>query len=126
MTRLILIRHAEESPLISSLTFKDTLAPQQDRVSEKPEIMIPQEPSISTISETLVYQVQPALGTTPRENLQLWQRNRPEDITDILGTTAFEGYIDTPIQTLDSIYVKQPKRFLPLAEEANVWQRRSA
>ena len=37
---------------------------------------------------------------------------------DILGTTASKGCIHTPIQTLDGIYVKQPKRFLPLAEEA--------
>ena len=55
---------------------------------------------------------------TPIENSQLWDRNRPEDIADILGTTAFKGYIDTPIKTLDGTYVQQPKRFLPLAKEA--------
>ena len=37
---------------------------------------------------------------------------------DILGTAASKGYVQTPIQTLDGIYVKQPKQFLPLAEEA--------
>ena len=37
---------------------------------------------------------------------------------DILGTEAFEGYVQTPVQTLDGIYVNQPKRFLPLAKEA--------
>ena len=37
---------------------------------------------------------------------------------DILRTAAFEGYVQTPIQTLDSIYVNQLKQFLPLAEEA--------
>ena len=37
---------------------------------------------------------------------------------DVLGTTAFKGYVHTPIQTLDSMYIKQLKRFLPLAEEA--------
>ena len=58
------------------------------------------------------------LGTTHRENLQLRNRNRLEDITDILGTNAFEGYVNTPLQTLDGIVVQQPKRFLPLAEEA--------
>ena len=31
---------------------------------------------------------------------------------------AFQGYVNTPLQTLDSIVVQQPKRFLPLAEEA--------
>ena len=42
----------------------------------------------------------------------------PEDISDVLGTTAFQGYVNTPLQTLDGIVVQQPKRFLPLAEEA--------
>ena len=37
---------------------------------------------------------------------------------DIHGTAAFKGYIHTPIQTLDGIYVNQLKRFLPLAGEA--------
>ena len=32
--------------------------------------------------------------------------------------TAYEGYVQTPIQTLDGLYVNQPKHFLPLAEEA--------
>ena len=35
-----------------------------------------------------------------------------------MGTTAFQRYIETPIQTLDGIIVTQPKRFLPLAQEA--------
>ena len=36
---------------------------------------------------------------------------------DILGTAAYGGYIQTPIQTLDDIYINQLKQFLPLAEE---------
>ena len=66
----------------------------------------------------MTHQVQPLLGTTHRENLQLRNRNRPEDITDILGMNAFQGYVNTPLQTLDGIVVQQHKRFLPLAEEA--------
>ena len=31
---------------------------------------------------------------------------------------AYEGYVQTPIQTLDGLYVNQPKHFLPLAKEA--------
>ena len=60
----------------------------------------------------------PLLGTTPRENLQLQKKNSPEDISDILGIHIFQGYVETPLQTLDGIIVNQPKRFLPLAEEA--------
>ena len=35
-----------------------------------------------------------------------------------MGTTAFQRYVETPIQTLDGIIVNQPKHFLPLAQEA--------
>ena len=37
---------------------------------------------------------------------------------DILGTRVYQGYVETPSQTLDGIIVNQPKQFLPLAEEA--------
>ena len=72
----------------------------------------------SSDNETPICQVQPLLGMTHRENLQLRNRNRLEDIADVLGTTAFKGHVNTPLQTLDGIIVQQPKRFLPLAEEA--------
>ena len=80
MTRPILIHHAEESPLLASLTSQEIPAPQQDRASEESEIVTPQEPSTSTteqysISETPVHQVQQVLGMTPIENLQLQHRN---------------------------------------------------
>ena len=69
-------------------------------------------------SETPVRQVTPLLGTTPSENCQLQHRNAPDDISGILGTRVYQGYAETSIQTLDGIVVNQPKRFLPLAEEA--------
>ena len=37
---------------------------------------------------------------------------------DILGTRVYQGYVETPLQTLDGIVVNQPEQFLPLAEEA--------
>ena len=60
----------------------------------------------------------PLLGTTPSANNQIQHRNMPYDISDILGTRVYQGYIETPLETLDSIIVNQPKQFLPLAEEA--------
>ena len=42
----------------------------------------------------------------------------PDDISDILGTRVYQRYVQTPLQTLDSIIVNQPKRFLSLADEA--------
>ena len=68
--------------------------------------------------ETLVSQVKPLLGTTPRENTQIQHRNTPEDISDILGTRVYKRYVDTPLQTLDGIIINQPKCFLLLTEEA--------
>ena len=35
-----------------------------------------------------------------------------------MGTHIFQEYVETSLQTLDGIVVNQPKRFLPLAEEA--------
>ena len=72
----------------------------------------------SSNSETPIQQVSPLLDTTPRENLQLWNRNSAEDISDVLGTHIFQGYVETPLQALDGIVVNQPKRFLSLVEEA--------
>ena len=117
-TRLILLRHITPAPL---LTPQRLLALQQDRVTEAPEIKKLPETLMpiddrSSDNDTPFCQVQPLLGTTHRENLQLCNRNRPEDIADVLGTNAFQGYVNTPLQTLDGIVVQQPKRFLPLAE----------
>ena len=82
--------------------------------TERPEAMT----EVTSTGDTLVSPVTPLLGITPRENTQLQNRNTPEDIADILGTRAFQKYVDMPLQTLDGIIMNQPKRFLPLAKEA--------
>ena len=53
--------------------------------------------------ETPVSQVTPLLGTTPSENSQLQHRNTPDDISDILGIQVYQGYVQTPLQTLDGV-----------------------
>ena len=73
---------------------------------------------ITSTTDTLVSQVTPLLGITPHESTQLQSMNTPEDVEEILGTRAFQRYIDLPIQTLDAIVVNQPKHFLPLVQEA--------
>ena len=123
MTRPIIVPYTEQSPLLTPSTPQRIPAPQQDQAVEEPEIRTSQEPSISiedrsSDSETSICQVQPVLGTIPTESLQLRDRNQPEDIADILGTTAFKGYVNTPIQTLNGIYIQQLKQLLPLAKEA--------
>ena len=73
---------------------------------------------ITSNADTLISQVTPLLGITPCESTQLQSMNTPKDVEEILGTRAFQRYVDILIQTLDGIVVNQPKRFLPLAKEA--------
>ena len=68
--------------------------------------------------DTNISHITPLLGITPRKSTQLQNTNTQEDVEEILGTRAFQRYVDAPIQTLDGIIVNQPKRFLPLAQEA--------
>ena len=84
------------------------------------QVMKQPEATADTIPEgqTLISQVMLLLGTTPSENSQIQHRNMPEDISDILGTRVYQGYVETPLQTLDGMFVNQPKWSLPLAEEA--------
>ena len=73
---------------------------------------------ITSMADTLISEVTPLLGITPHESTQLQSINTPKDVEEILGSRAFQRYVDTPIQTLDGIVVNQPKHFLPLAKEA--------
>ena len=73
---------------------------------------------VNSTGETLISQVTPLLGIMPHESTQLQSTNTPKDIEDILGTRAFQRYVDMPIQTLDGIVVNQLRHFLPLAKEA--------
>ena len=103
----------DNSPLLAPLMTEE---PTSKAVLQPPKLPKPTEDKASD-SEIPVSQVTPLLGTTPRENHQLQHRNTPDDISDILGTCVYQGYVETPLQTLDGIVVNQPKRFLPLAEE---------
>ena len=111
--RLILVLD-DYSPLPPPLTTEESTP---KAVSQPPKPPKPAEDKASD-SETLVSQVTLLLGTTPQENWQLQHRNTPDDISNILGTRVYQGYVETPLQTLDGIMVNQRKRFLPLVEEA--------
>ena len=100
----------EYSPLLAPLMTEESTS---KTVSQPPK---PAEDKASD-SETPIRQVTLLLGTTPRENLQFQHRNSPDDISDVLGTCVYQGYVETPLQTLDGIVVNQPKRFLPLVED---------
>ena len=96
-----------------------SFATQSER-KEIPTLSTTQETTIhaNIAADTLVSQVTPLLRIMPRESTQLQNTNTQEDVKEILGTRAFQRYVDTPIQTLDGIIVNQPKCFLPLAQEA--------
>ena len=60
--------------------------------------------------------VHPALGFTPAEILRA--QNKPTlMIPQLLKIEPCKNYTETPLQTLDGLYVTQPKRYLPLAQE---------
>ena len=121
----------QSRPILVLLTPSPLLAPstphspalQQDSATEESTsktVCQPSKPAEdrSLDSETPIRQASPLLGTTPMGSLQLQNRNTPEDISDVLGTQVFQGYVETPLQMLDGIVVNQPKRFLLLLEEA--------
>ena len=95
------------------------IATQPER-KEVPTPLTRQEPTLRAIStaDTNISQVTPLLETTAHETFQLQNTNTQEDVQEILGTTEFQRYVETPIPTLDGIIVTQSKRFLPLAQEA--------
>ena len=57
------------------------------------------------------------LGFTPAE-IRRAQAEPKLTVEQLLEIESCQKYVKTLLQTLDSIYVHQPKRFLPLAKEA--------
>ena len=108
--------YLEEAQQRQTLVIEDAsslLAPSSINEPECKETLVLMErpePTAEATSagDTLISQVTPVLGITPCENTQLQSRNMPEDIADILGTRAFQRYVDMPLQTLDGIIVNQP------------------
>ena len=86
------------------------------KVKESTHITLPT--LISTEDNTTLHTqiVEPALGFTPAEIHQA-QTESKLTLQQLLEIESCKDYIKTPLQTLDSIYVNQPKRFLPLAKE---------
>ena len=61
--------------------------------------------------------VQPILGFTLAE-IRHTQNEPTLMVPQLLEIKSCKDYAKTPLQTLDGLYVTQPKRFLPLAQEA--------
>ena len=58
--------------------------------------------------------MEPVVGLTPEEQRRKEDPNLTLD--ELLGLPSC--HVGTPLQTLDRLYVNQPSRFLPLAQEA--------
>ena len=61
--------------------------------------------------------VQPALGFTLAE-IRHAENNPTLTVPQLLEIKPCREYTNTPLKTLDGLYVTQPKRFLPLVQEA--------
>ena len=60
--------------------------------------------------------VEPVLGFTLAEICQA-QTEPKLTVHQLLEIESYKDYVKTPLQTLNGIYINQPKRFLPLAKE---------
>ena len=68
-------------------------------------------------SSSCTQSVQPALGFTPAE-VHRAESNPTLTIPQLLEIEPCREYTEIPLKTLDGLYVMQPKRFLPLTQEA--------
>ena len=80
-TRQTLVIDDNSSPL-APLTIEKPKWKETFQMTKQPESTADTIPE----GETLISQVMPLLGTTPSENNQIQHRNRPDDISNILGT----------------------------------------
>ena len=79
----------------------------------------PNEHSLKENTESPCTQsVQPALGFIPAEVCHA-ENNPTLTVPQLLEIEPCREYTDTPLKTLDGLYITQPKRFLLLAQEAH-------
>ena len=108
----------QPSQIQRSLKFTDqSTSLHKDTVDKKKLIRLPEKVEEGNYSSTHVQTVEPTLGITP-EQLHHICENPAIVPADILETKPVKNYTETNIKTLDGIVVQQPKRFLPLTQEA--------
>ena len=86
----------------------------QQKVKEPTCIRLPTCISTESNNTSPTQTVQPLLGFTPVE-IRGAQAEPKLTVQQLLEIESCKGYVKTPLQTFDGIYVNQPKRFLPLA-----------
>ena len=79
------------------------------------------EPSKEHTASTCTQSVQPALGFTPAE-VRHAEENPTLMIPQLLESKLCREYTDTPLKTLDGLYITTPKQFLFRKKEiASQW-----
>ena len=86
------------------------------KVKESTCIRLPTHISTEDNDTSHTQIVEPALGFTPVE-IHCTQTQPKLTVQELLEIESCKDYIKNPLQTLDGIYMNQPKRFLPLAKE---------
>ena len=86
------------------------------KVKQSTHIRLPTHISTEDNNTLHTQIVEPALGFTLVEICHA-QTEPKLTVQQLLEIESCKDYVKTLLQTLDSIYVNQPKRFLPLAKE---------
>ena len=73
--------------------------------------------SIENTVPSCTQSIQPALGFTLAE-VHRAESNPTLTVPQLLEIEPCREYTETPLKMLDGLYVTQPKRFLPLVQEA--------
>ena len=87
------------------------------KLKESSHIRLPTHISTEDNNTSHTQIVEPALGFTLAE-IHHTQDEPKLTVPQLLEIESCKDYIKTLLQTLDGMYVTQPKRFLPLAQEA--------
>ena len=85
------------------------------KVKESTHITLPTHTSTEDNNTSCPKIVEPALGFTLVE-IRHTQTEPKLTVQQLLEIESCKDYVKTPLQTLDGIYMNQPKRFLPLAK----------
>ena len=86
------------------------------KVKESTCIRIPTHIATEDNNTSHTQIVEPAVGFTPVK-IRCAQTEPKLTVQELLEIESYKDYVKTLLQTLDGIYMSQPKRFLPLAKE---------
>ena len=72
---------------------------------------------VQLVEPATIQPVEPVIGLTTKEQC-LREQDPNLTIYELLGLSLCEDHIRTPLQMIDGLYIHQPSRSLPSAQEA--------